>query len=583
MDKQTKTKRRECNLEKVKECQRRDFLKHKEANPEKVKHIQKQAKTKRRANNLEKVKECQRRDFKKYKQANPDKVQLNNKRNKARFQNMMDSTQNGINIVNKSHDPGQNRKRSRDSSGINHFQQEATCTKRKRNDFQETKEQTCHSRESVHILTMSELIETFHRNIKCGPEYICTSCDQLWYRSSVTKCNPNLYKICPQNILKLCLTGIKSINNTEWICSTCHSNLKDGKLPSCAKANKMIFPDKPEILNLSVLEERLISPRIPFMQIRELPTGGQLSIHGNVINVPADVNLTVNVLPRPVNESQTIPIKLKRRLSYKHYYQFQSIRPSKVLEAAKYLVQTSKLFQNEGVQVADRWLNTLNGNGGEMSQFIEGQNAKSSNTAEDVYEKGKNQGEQNMFAEKGNSNDDSESDSDENWCEETERPSGIMDTLLQEPDMTEHGENIMSFAPAEGNRPLGIFIDKDSEFLSFPTIFCGKRRADNSERIVPVHYSTICKWELRSQDRRVAQSVPNIFYKLKKLQIKQIQGSASLSLRKCKRKGKKYTAGDLKSAGSWEKLIHLDEGFRVFRNLRGSLRTLRDAKRTYLQ
>ena len=145
-----------------------------------------------------------------------------------------------------------------------------------------------------------------------------------------------------------------------------------------------------------------------------------------------------------------------------------------------------------------------------------------------------------------------------------------MDTLLQEPDMAEHGDNIMSFAPAEGNRPLGLFIDKDSEFLSFPSIYCGKRRADNNDRLVPVHYSTICKWELRSQDRRVAESVSNIFYKLKKLQIKQIQGSASLSLRKCKSKGKKYTAGDLKSADSLEKLIHLDEGFRVFRNLRAS-------------
>ena len=42
MDKQTKTKRRECNLEKVKECQRQDFLKYKEANPEKVKQTNKQ-------------------------------------------------------------------------------------------------------------------------------------------------------------------------------------------------------------------------------------------------------------------------------------------------------------------------------------------------------------------------------------------------------------------------------------------------------------------------------------------------------------------------------------------------------------
>ena len=85
-----------------------------------------------------------------------------------------------------------------------------------------------------------------------------------------------------------------------------------------------------------------------------------------------------------------------------------------------------------------------------------------------------------------------------------------------------------------------------------------------------MHYSTICKWELRARDRRVGHSIPNIFYKLKKLQIKQIQGSASLSLCKCQRKGRKYTVGDLKSAESLEKLIHLDERFRAFRNLRGS-------------
>ena len=39
------------------------------------------------------------------------------------------------------------------------------------------------------------------------------------------------------------------------------------------------------------------------MQIRtEFPRGGQLSIHGNVVNVPVDVNPVVNTLPRPVTE-----------------------------------------------------------------------------------------------------------------------------------------------------------------------------------------------------------------------------------------------------------------------------------------
>ena len=113
-------------------------------------------------------------------------------------------------------------------------------------------------------------------------------------------------------------------------------------------------------------------------------------------------------------------------------------------------------------------------------------------------------------------------------------------------------------------------MDKQSEFLSFPTIYCAKTRVDNKERTTPVHYSTVCKWQLRSQDRRVAQSVPNSCYKLKKLQIQQIQNTASISLRKYTTKGKKYTAGDLKSHDYVNKLIQFDEGFRVLRNLRGS-------------
>jgi hypothetical protein len=165
------------------------------------------------------------------------------------------------------------------------------------------------------------------------------------------------------------------------------------------------------------------------------------------------------------------------------------------------------------------------------------------------------------------------------WSEVEERPVGVMDTLLVEPDVTQDYDHILSFAPGEGNKPLGLFVDNNSEYLSFPTIFCGEKRCDNKQRRVPVQYSTICKWELRSQDRRVAESVPNIFYKLKKLQIKRIQDSAGISVRKCKTKGKKYTAQDFKTEERVNKIIHLDEGYRVLRNLL----TLKNAKRTCLQ
>ena len=102
--------------------------------------------------------------------------------------------------------------------------------------------------------------EAFHDNIRCGPEYIYTCCDQLWYRSSVGKCEANKCPKCSKTVLKACTTS--SIDNTKWICSTCHLNLSNGNLPDCSKANKMGFPVKPHCLYLTPVVERLISPRM---------------------------------------------------------------------------------------------------------------------------------------------------------------------------------------------------------------------------------------------------------------------------------------------------------------------------------
>ena len=65
----------------------------------------------------------------------------------------------------------------------------------------------------------------------------------------------------------------------------------------------------------------------------------------------------------------------------------------------------------------------------------------------------------------------------------------------------------------------------------------------------------IVKWELRSVDRRATQSVPNIFFKHKKLQMKQISDQVNLSVRRCKKEVKKS-----KDSSYLDKLVNLDEG-----------------------
>ena len=80
----------------------------------------------------------------------------------------------------------------------------------------------------------------------------------------------------------------------------------------------MKWSEKPLGLNLHQLE-RLIALRIPFMQIRELPRGGQYSVKGNVIYVPVDIlQPTVQSLPRPMDENFTLAVQLKKKMTYKN-------------------------------------------------------------------------------------------------------------------------------------------------------------------------------------------------------------------------------------------------------------------------
>lgn len=126
--------------------------------------------------------------------------------------------------------------------------------------------------------------------------------------------------------------------------------------------------------------------------------------------------------------------------------------------------------------------------------------------------------------------------------------------------------NILLVAPGEGNTPLSMFEDKKSEYLA---INCGQERGTHDLK-EPVHYSTFCKWELRHVDRRVGRCIPNIFYKIKRLQIKPLRDRVSLAIRKCRTKGKKIKVSELLSPGGFENIIKYNEGYHVLRRLRGT-------------
>ena len=245
----------------------------------------------------------------------------------------------------------------------------------------------------------------------------------------------------------------------------------------------MVFPNKPTFFDLNELECRLLAPRIAFQKLMQAPRGKQLKIHGNVVNVPADVVNTVSMLPWLPSETGTVKVNLKRKLQYKSSAMSLNVRPHKVVQAAHWLTSNSDLYKDEGVALNADWIIDFNG------EILETESSESACHQQYVTD------EQNCNNVASHNLDD-----EDEWSEdEVEVPAGVTDTMLTATDFLEDNEhqNILNVAPAEGNRPFSIFRDKHIEELAYPGIFLGQKRPENEHHMVKVHYSDICKSELR--------------------------------------------------------------------------------------
>ncbi|KAH9372192.1 hypothetical protein HPB48_019227 [Haemaphysalis longicornis] len=133
--------------------------------------------------------------------------------------------------------------------------------------------------------------------------------------------------------------------------ATDHDEMK-GKLPQFSTTNGFVYPPKPSSLpRLNDVEERMVAPRIPFMNIRRLTHGaGQYGIRGQVINVPIDVQQTVKSLPRSVPNDAAIHVHLKRRLLAKPVYKAGVVTKNKVYAWLEYWWR-QPLYRFYGVEI----------------------------------------------------------------------------------------------------------------------------------------------------------------------------------------------------------------------------------------
>ena len=471
---------------------------------------------------------------------------------------------------------------------------------------------------------MEEATDNFLAACKEMPCYVCTSCHRVLFQKSVRALKMSLYGDQDTAAKKVLSKKYRHrmANGREWICNTCHTDLRENKVPAQSVCNNLELSNVPKIISdLSNLEVRCISLRIPFMKIHSLRKGNQGKISGPCVNVPATVEaMTTEVLPRLPEDIHMIVLKLKRKLTFKSHHKFGFIRPHKVLEALVWLKANHPHYEN--IIVDHLWEEKMKKDelgqillGGEMKQkdlstvsetkipdsnkksvseknktadisdqrddiasldqeLIEVENVETSMTdvkvVEELQEKKKED------PSNSNEDEDAEKKAELNFQEEQQEvdrkaemciePSS---TCLQVEDLE---STVFSIAPGENSIPKYILLDDDFETLSFPHLFPFGKGAfgEDIHKERKLDLRRYINQRLLNVDTRFSQDLEYIFAQQYACELKQLRSAIQLALRKMSINGSAINAGFLKSRENVQGLVMKDFAYKFMKNVRGT-------------
>jgi hypothetical protein len=129
---------------------------------------------------------------------------------------------------------------------------------------------------------------------------------------------------------------------------TCTATLDRDQVSILSITNGFTYPPyRAHSHLLDCISERLVAPRLPFMQIRRLRHQmGGYGIVEQVSNVSVVVNNMVMILPRQLDDDYSFNIHLKRNLIHKSTYLEECIKKATVTRWLQHLIQTPPLCTN---------------------------------------------------------------------------------------------------------------------------------------------------------------------------------------------------------------------------------------------
>nr|XP_022305765.1 uncharacterized protein LOC111112528 [Crassostrea virginica] len=267
-----------------------------------------------------------------------------------------------------------------------------------------------------------------------------------------------------------------------------------------------------------------------------LPKGGQQNVHGPVVCVPSNLKKTTS-LPLNANENLLLRVKLKRRLSYKGYYEYQFVKPNHIKVALDYLKHNNKWYKN--IEIKSTW--------------------------ERDYD-------QSVFNQP-------EEENEETIEEQHDAiPEVVTDTCLQPVDIAQevldhYFDDVYNIAPGEGQNPIRMLQEEGNEAKTFPHLFPSGKFSWNESREVKISLSRYFNNRLMNADNRFAKDTNYIFFCQYLSELKQVIDKTQISIRKSLSNldGKKpVTAEMLQNREVLSNLLKNDEAMRFMQPIRGT-------------
>jgi len=354
--------------------------------------------------------------------------------------------------------------------------------------------------------------------------HVCNCCGRLMRESRLKLLDRK--QIIGSKIFLDSVFWIQKTNISKF-CRNCSSYIEKIKVPPLASSNGLDFPKVHEkISKLNRVEERLLAPRHVFQTIWTVQgPNGQYKTKGGIVNVPIDMDTSVKSLPRNVDDSHMIHVRIARKMEYVRDYMSGIVRPKLLYDAAKAFV-SKPLLREEQIQLNENW----------------------------------------MF--QNDCNDDMFPSDDEQFVR-----NAIYETMLTTDNLASAFNGLLDdglrIAPAQDYVPKSILFDDNCEYLAFPTVFGGYKMNPQHEG-KSLSYAQLIKSMIMRYDRRVAKRGDLLLFLAKKLELIKLYNNINICLRKKTSTNPHVTAGQMLNPTFVQGLLQHNDGYKVLNGIRSS-------------